>query len=123
MITIARSKARMLAAVAVGVLASTFIVAPAFANSVSCTVSGPISGSCETYYIPANGSGHYIKYNVCTPFQGGESFRIRDYYNGKVVKSGSVSYFGCTSGKVNGLYALYRLEIEGTPYGSGNISD
>ncbi|MEV4694190.1 hypothetical protein AB0K27_24145 [Micromonospora echinospora] len=76
-----------------------------------------------TDYIPANGSGHYLNYNVCTPFQGGESFKIRDCYNGNVVKLGSVSYFGCTSGRVNGLYAMYRLEIERTPYGSGSISD
>lgn len=110
---------RVAVAAAAGALASVALAAPAFANSTSCSL-GSSGGYCETVYINANYSGHYIDYKVCGNNVKSTSFAIRDYWNGVAVRTGSTA--GCAVGRVTGLSSLYRLELRGTTSASGTIS-
>ncbi|MFG1871593.1 hypothetical protein [Micromonospora arborensis] len=119
---ITRPARRGLAAAAVaGVAASLLIASPALATSDYCSVSG-LSTSCQTYYIPSSYIGHFIDYTVCGGTIGA-SFRVRDYQNGAVVKSGSIGPANCTSGRVPGLFSSYRLELHATALGADGSID
>ncbi|MGC4756038.1 hypothetical protein [Micromonospora trifolii] len=116
-----RSRRGLAAAAVAGAAASLLVASPALATSDYCSVSG-LSTGCKTYYIPSNYISHFIDYRVCGGTIGA-SFRVRDYQNGVVVKSGNVGPANCTSGRVPGLYSSYRLELHGTALGSDGSID
>jgi hypothetical protein len=91
-------------------------VAPLANNRVGCNTST----SCTTASIPANSSGHWIKYAVYAGYYGGCSFLIRDIHTRVVVRSGRASIpFSLTSGQVYGLYGWYRMEVYNCSRGGG----
>jgi hypothetical protein len=114
---------RALAAAAVaGAAAAALVATPALATSDGCSVTG-LHTSCHTYYIPSSYISHFIDWRVCGSDYFGVDFRVRDYQNGNVVKSGIVGPLNCLSGRVGGLYSSYRLELSGTALGASGAID
>ena len=116
------SKKALAAAAVAGAVAATLVATPALATSDGCSVTG-LHTSCQTYYIPSNYISHFIDWQVCVSNYFGVNFRVRDYQNGNVVKSGIVGPLSCSSGRVNGLYSSYRLELSGTVVGASGVID
>ncbi|MFC4063797.1 hypothetical protein [Actinoplanes subglobosus] len=118
-----RKKGLAAAAVA-GVAASVMVGTPALAISDGCSLTSVGSlTSCQSLYINANYSGHFIDWRVCGGTLG-TNWRVRDYTGGVVVGSGIVNTAQCKSGRINGLYSIYRIELyAGTPGASGTIDN
>jgi hypothetical protein len=83
--------------------------------AIGCNV---VTSHCETAAIPANSSGHWIKYGVDSASISGCSWAVRDVNTWVVVRSGRLGSFSSTSGEIPGLYGWYRLELWNCGFGA-----
>jgi hypothetical protein len=119
-----RAKTAVVVAAVAGIATSVLAGAPAQAASTSCSLGyGTGTGSCQSVYMNSNYTGHFMDYQVCGG-QLGVVWRIRDYNSQVVVRSGSITSANqCKTGRVNGLYSIYRVELEGPKAGASGYID
>ncbi len=104
-----------------GLFAAVLAAAPhAFAMSDSCVArprKDDLIPTCETGSVPANRSGHFVRYSV-SPFS---NYWVQDEHTKVYVASGGAGWRGKRA-TIFGLYGYYKLKVKGVGT-YGNISN
>ncbi|GAA1262955.1 hypothetical protein GCM10009677_13250 [Sphaerisporangium rubeum] len=99
---------RSLTVIAVMAMMTIGFIGPASAQTVTCNVG---TYSCNTDIIPANGSGHWVKWSVENAAWDDSNYAVYDADNGAIVGQGYIGTGNSRSGRIDGLYGRYYLKV------------